>query len=289
MAMKVFLNGRIFDEGEALIPTNDRGVLFGDGIFETIRAYKGKPFRIDRHLERLRAGCRELKIAGIPPDEELKRAISGLYRLNVVSGDAYVRITVTGGPFDGSRTLERSGSPAVYIVVKPFEGYPQRYYERGMRVIISSIRTNESSPLSRLKSNNYMDNILAKQEAADRGADDALMLNSNGYLAEGTSSNLFMIRRGKAETPGIECGLLPGITREVVLEICEEYGVACETGLFEPSDLLEADEAFLTVSTGEIVPIGEVEGSPIGFRCPGPLSLRLADAYRRLVKKELSL
>jgi branched-chain amino acid aminotransferase len=286
--MKVFLNGAVVDEADAFIPVSDRSVLFGDGIFETIRAYQGRPFRMQRHLERLHAGCRELRISGIPPDDELKQAISELYRLNVVSGDAYVRITVTGGPFDGSRTLERSGSPAVYIVVKPFEGYPQRYYERGMRVIISSIRTNESSPLSRLKSNNYMDNILAKQEAADRGADDALMLNSNGYLAEGTSSNLFMIRRGKAETPGIECGLLPGITREVVLEICEEYGVACETGLFEPSDLLEADEAFLTVSTGEIVPIGEVEGSPIGFRCPGPLSLRLADAYRRLVKKELS-
>lgn len=287
--MKVFINGSIVDESDALIPVNDRGVLFGDGIFETIRAYEGKPFRLDRHLERLRAGCRELRISGIPPDEGLKDILSELYRLNVVSGGAYMRITLTGGPFDGSRTLERPGSPGVYIVVKPFEGYPPHYYERGMRVIVSRIRKNESSPLSRIKSNNYLDNLMAKQEAKDRGADDALLLNGGGYLAEGTSSNLFLVQHGKVVTPGIECGLLPGITREVVLELCEEYGVVCETGLFVLDDLLGADEAFFTVSTGEIVPIAEVEGSPIGFRCPGPFSLRLADAYRRLVKKELFL
>ena len=287
--MKVFLNGAVVDESEALIAMNDRGVLFGDGVFETVRAYEGKPFRLERHLERLRAGCRELRISDIPRDKELRDILSELYRLNVASGDAYMRITLTGGPFDGNRTLERSGSSGVYVVVKPFEGYPAHYYERGMRVIVSRIRKNESSPLSRIKSNNYLDNLVAKQEAKDRGADDALLLNGGGYLAEGTSSNLFLVQHGMVATPGIECGLLPGITREVVLELCEEYGVVCETGLFVLDDLLGADEAFFTVSTGEIVPIAEVEGSPIGFRCPGPFCLRLADAYRRLVKKELSL
>jgi branched-chain amino acid aminotransferase len=286
--MKVYLDGAILNEGEALIPAGDRGVLFGDGIFETVRAYDGKPFRMDRHLDRLSAGCRELRLTGVPSDEVIAAAVAELYRLNVVSGDAYVRITLTGGIFDGNRTLQRPGPPHVYIVVKPFEGYPQEWYERGMRVVVSGIRRSEGSPLSRIKSNNYLANLMAKQEARDRGGDDAVLLNSSGYLTEGTSSNLFLVWRGKVATPGVECGLLPGVTREAVLELCEEYGIACETGLLALDELLQADEAFFTVSTGEIVPIAEVEGTSIGFKCPGPITVRLADAYKQLVKKELA-
>jgi branched-chain amino acid aminotransferase len=287
--MKIYLNGRIMDESAAMIPAADRGVLFGDGIFETMRAYSGKPFRMDRHLERLRAGCGELRISLGLSDAEIASAVAELYRLNVVSGDAYIRVTLTGGFFDGNRTLERPGVPNVHIMVKPFEGYPREWYERGMRVVVSGVRTNEASPLSRIKSNNYLDNLIAKQEARDRGADDALMLNSSGYLAEGTSSNLFVVRRGRLATPGVECGLLPGVTRETVMELCEEYGLICETAFLVLDDLLGADEAFFTVSTGEIVPLAEVEGTSVGFKCPGPITLRLSAAYRGLVKRELLL
>jgi branched-chain amino acid aminotransferase len=287
--MQVYLNGVIMDEREALIPASDRGILFGDGIFETMRAYSGKPFRMDRHMERLHAGCRDLRLSGVPPEKEIGDAIGELYRLNVVSGDAYVRITLTGGLFDGNRSLQRSNPPNVYIMVKPLEGYPQEWYERGMRVVVSGVRTNEGSPLSRIKSNNYLDNLMAKQEAKDRGGDDAVMLNSSGFLTEGTSSNLFLVRHGKVVTPGVECGLLPGVTREAVMELCEEYGLVCETAFLTLDDLLQADEAFFSVSTGEIVPVAKVEGSPIGFRCPGPITIRLSAAYRALVKKELLL
>lgn len=287
--MKVYLNGAIKDEGEALIPAGDRGVLFGDGIFETVRAYSGKPFRMDRHLERLHAGCQDLRLSGVPSDRDIVDAVGELYRLNVVSGDAYIRITLTGGLFDGNRTLQRSNPPNVYIVVKPFEGYPREWYERGMRVVVSGVRTNEGSPLSRIKSNNYLGNLMAKQEAKDRGADDAVMLNSGGFLTEASSSNLFLVRRGKVATPGVECGLLPGVTREAVMELCEEHGLICETAFLTLDDLLNADEAFVSLSTGEIVPVGEIEGSPVGFRCPGSITLRLAAAYRALVKKELFL
>jgi branched-chain amino acid aminotransferase len=287
--MKVYLNGNVIEESAALIPAGDRGVLFGDGIFETMRAYNGKPFRMDRHLERLRAGCRELRFSGAPGGAEIAAAIAELYRLNVVSGDAYIRVTLTGGFFDGNRSLERSGAPNVHIIVKPFEGYPRGWYERGMRVVVSSVRSNEGSPLSRIKSVNYLDNLIAKQEARDRGADDALMLNSSGYLAEGASANLFLVRRGKLATPGVECGLLPGVTRETVMELCEEYGLVCETAFLVLDDLLGADEAFFTVSTGEIVPVAEVEGTSIGFKCPGPITIRLSAAYHDLVKRELSI
>ncbi len=287
--MKVYLNGKVIDEGEALLPAADRGVLFGDGIFETIRAYGGKPFRMDRHLERLRAGCRELRMARVPSDAEIREAVEELYRLNVASGDAYIRITLTGGLFDGSRTLERPGGPNVHIMVKPFEGYPAEFYERGMKVIVSSVRSNEGSPTASIKSTCYLDNIVAKQEARDRGADDAVMLNNGGFLTEGTSSNLFLVRRGRLATPAVECGLLPGLTREAVMELCEEQGLACESAFLVLDDLLGADEAFFTVSTGEIVPIAEVEGKGIGFRCPGPITQRLSAAYRDLVRKELHL
>jgi len=287
--MKVYLNGEVIDEREALIPAADRGVLFGDGVFETVRAYGGRPFRMDRHLERLGAGCRELRIVGVPAAAEVAEAAKELYRLNVVSGDAYIRITLTGGRFDGDRILERPGPPNVHMMVKPFENYPREWYERGKRVIVSAVRANEGSPLSHIKSTNYLDNLIARQEAKDRGADDAVLLNSRGYLTEGTSSNLFLVRRGRITTPDEECGLLPGVTREAVMELCEEHGQACDTAFLVLDDLLGADEAFFTVSTGEIVPIAEVEGNAIGLKCPGPITLGLSGAYRDLVRKELGL
>lgn len=287
--MKVYLNGRIIDEGEAYIPANDRGVLFGDGAFETIRAYEGKPFRMQRHLARLREACRELRISHAPADGDITDAVSDLYIMNVGSGDAYVRITLTGGAFDGSRTLERPSAPNVYIVVKPFEGYPPAFYEEGMRLIVSSIRRNEGSPLSRFKTNNYLDSLAAKQESKDQGADDAVMLNCAGNLAEGSSANLFLVSGGRVLTPGKDCGLLPGITREAVLELCERLGTACDEGHYTLEDLQGADEAFFTVSTGEVVPIAEVAGVRIGHMCPGLITAGIAAAYRALVRDELGL
>ncbi len=287
--MKVYLNGRIIEEEEAFIPACDRGVLFGDGLFETMRAYGGKPFRLERHLERLRQGCRELRFRHWPAGGEIEEALSDLYIMNVGEGDAYIRITLTGGPFDGKRTLQRCAAPNTLIVVKPLEPYPAAYYEKGIRLTVSGIRRNEASFLSRIKSNNYLASLAAKQEAADRGADDALMLNVAGFLAEGTSSNIFLVRRGRAATPGEECGLLPGITREAVLELCGRLGIPRETGRYTLDDLRGADEAFLTMSTGEIVPIAEVEEEAIGLTCPGPATSRLAAAFHELVREELGL
>jgi branched-chain amino acid aminotransferase len=288
-SMKVYFNGEIMEEGEAHIPFLDRGVLFGDGLFETIRAYQGKPFRLKRHLSRLREGCRKLRLSGLPGDREIEGALAELYGLNVGEGDAYMRITLTGGAYDGRRTLARPSSPNTLMVVKPYEGYPTELYEKGVRAVVSSIRRNEGSPLSRIKSNNYLDTIMAKHEAWERGADDAIMLNGGGYLAEGTSSNLFLVKGEEVFTPDIACGLLPGVTRDTVLELCEELGLAAESGFYTLDDLLGADEAFLTVSTAEIVPIAEVEGRAIGSSCPGPVTARLSLAYRELVREELGL
>lgn len=287
--MKIYLDGRILDADEARLPVNDRGVLFGDGLFETIRAYQGRPFRLHRHLERLREGCRVLRISGIPEDGEIEEAISALYRENVGRGDAYVRVTVTGGDFDGSRTLTRSSRPRCFIVVKPFEGYPPEFYRRGIRVTVSSVRRNPHSPLWRIKTNNYLEPLYAKQEAADRGYEDALFLNTDGYLAEGSTSNLFLVSSGMVLTPHLDCGILPGITRETILELCSSKGIDLQEGFYRLADLHGADEAFLTMTTGELIPVTEVDGVTIGHKCPGPMTVFLSTAYRRLVEEELSL
>ncbi len=288
-AVKVYLDGRKVEEEEALIPVMDRGVLFGDGLFETIRAYRGRPFRLDRHLARLREGCRILRLSGLPRNEEVRRAIDELYRENVGNGDAYVRITVTGGDFDGTRNLMRSGPPHVCITVKPLEEYPRRFYEKGVRVIVTSIRRNAHSPLVRVKTNNYLEPLFAKQEAADKGCDDALFLNTEGFLAEGSTSNVFLVRQGRVCTPSLECGILPGITRETLMEICAREGIPNEEGRYTLDDLFSADEVFLTMTTGEIIPVAEVEGRPVKRGCPGPVTSLLSRSYRRLIEEELSL
>jgi len=282
--MKVYLNGVIVDEGAAFLPVNDRGILFGDGLFETIRAYGGRPFRLERHMARLREGCRTLRLAGIPGDEEVRRAIGELYAANVREGDAYVRITVTGGAFDGSRTLRRSGPPNVFIVVKPLEPYPEEYYSHGLRLTVSRIRRNATSPLVRVKTNNYLESLFARQEAVEAGFHDALFLNTYGHLAEATTSNIFLVSDGEVCTPHLECGVLPGITREAVLEICQDLEIPTETGFYTLDELFSAQEAFLTMSTGEIIPVREVDGSRLGESCPGPVTARLIQAFHELVK-----
>jgi branched-chain amino acid aminotransferase len=287
--LKLYFSGRIVDESEALIPFMDRGVIFGDGLFETIRLYEGKPFRLQRHLARFQQGCEALRFSGAPGDRDIDLAISELYRLNVGAGDGYCRLTLIGGPAGGGKTLARPGKPNSLLVVTPLQAYPSHFYERGMSVVISAIRRNEGSPLSRLKSTNYMNSLISRQEAVDRGADDAIILNNRDLVTEGTASNLFFVSQGLIMTPDLECGLLPGITREVVLELCATLDMPVETGFYPVEDLLGADEAFITVSTGEIVPIRVVEGTTIGERCPGPVTVRLSEAYRELVRKELGL
>ncbi len=287
--MVVWLNGEIAEEAEAFIPALDRGVLFGDGLFETIRAYHGRPFRLNRHLARLRRGCEALRLEMPMADADVERIIAELYRINVGTGDAYVRITLTGGAHDGSKHLLRPGPANLFIVTEPFHGYPHEVYERGMALATASARRNSTSPLSRLKSNNYLEALIAKQEARDKGAEEALFLNERGEIAEAASANIFWAEDGVVFSPDEGCGLLPGITREAVIELCADMGVECRLGRFPLESLLGAEEAFLTVSTGEIIPISSVDGRPPRLSCPGPFTARVSAAYHQLVARELGL
>ncbi len=283
---KIWLNGTLVDEEEAQIPVLDRAILYGDGLFETLRAYRGLPFRLDRHLRRLEEGCKVLRLELPAKSAVISKAIRLLYGENVGSGDAYVRITLTGGLHDGSRTLTRSNAPNLFIVVTPLPGLPPKRYLEGVRVCLASFPRNSLSPLCGIKSANYLESLWARQEASDRGYDDALFLNEKGHLCEATTSNLFLVKDGEVLTPEQECGLLPGITREAVLEICENMSIPCREGKFSPRDILEADEAFLTNSTVEILPVREVEESPLPS-CPGALTTLIHRAYQELVTREL--
>ncbi len=283
---KIWLDGEILDDKEALINVMDRSVLYGDGVFETLRAYDGIPFRLDRHLRRLEKGCQALRMRITADEAELSRAISLLYEENVGFGDAYVRITVTGGLHDGGRTLTRSGQPRTFILVTPLPPVHFSPKDKGIRLCLASFPRNSHSPLSRIKSANYLEFLWARQEATDKGYDDALFLNQEGHLCEATTSNLFLIREGGVFTPGLKCGPLPGITRETVLELCRELLIPAREDCLVLDDLLQADEAFLTNSVAEVIPVREVEGRSLP-QCPGPITKTVHEAYRDLVRKEL--
>jgi branched-subunit amino acid aminotransferase/4-amino-4-deoxychorismate lyase len=288
---KVYINGDLVSAEEASIPFDDRAVLFGDGIFETVRAYRGRPFRLERHLDRLEDGCRVLRLQPPKPTEEIKNAVISLLEENGLSdeGDAYVRITATGGPSTGPKMLERSGPAGLFIIARPYEGYPEHLYCEGLSLVISGIKRNSSSPLSSLKSSNYLDSLIARQEAIDQGADDAVMLTTAGNLAEATSSNLFMVREGNVLTPDIGCGFLPGVTREAVIELCSKLGITCTPVMAGTDVLLSAEEVFLTGSLMEVMPVRRIARKQIGKKCPGRVTARLVKAYRELVARELDL
>jgi|SRR5450756_846666 len=286
---KVFLNGEVVPVGEACIPVDDRAVLYGDGIFETVRAYRGQPFRLERHLERLEDGCRLLRFELPYRIEEIADAIMSLLEENGLKGpdDSYVRITLTGGPSTGPKMLERQGPTGLFIIARPYEGYPEHLYREGVSLVISGIKRNSSSPLSSLKSSNYLDSLIARQEGIDQGADDSVMLTTAGNLAEATSSNLFMVREGNVLTPDIGCGFLPGVTREAVVELCGKLGITCTPVMAGTDVLLSADEIFLTNSLMEVMPVRQIARRQVGKKCPGRVTARLARAYRELVAREL--
>jgi branched-chain amino acid aminotransferase len=290
-AEKVFLNGEVVPADEACIPVDDRAVLYGDGLFETVRAYRGQPFRLERHLERLEDGCRLLRFELPLGRDEIKNAVMALLEENGLkgAGDSYVRIATTGGPSVGPKMLERAGPTGLFIIARHYEGYPEHLYAEGVSLIISGIKRNSSSPLSSLKSSNYLDSVIARQEAIDQGANDAVMLTTAGNLAEATSSNLFIVREGNVLTPDIGCGFLPGVTREAIVELCAKLGITCTPVMAGTDVLLSADEVFLTNSLMEVMPVRRIARKQVGKKCPGRATARLARAYRELVARELGL
>ena len=280
----VYLNGSFLPRSQARLSPFDYGLLYGYGLFETMRAYSGHIFLLERHLARLYRSAKTLEINLSLDTDELKEAIYATLRANNLK-DARIRLTLSGGEGEIVPDLSTCKSPTVLIVASPYTPYPSQSYEQGFKAILSSIRRNSQSPLPRLKSLNYCDNLLARQEAKAAGADEAILLNEEGFVAEGSTSNIFLISSQILLTPSEDCGILPGITREVVLEIAKSLGIRAEERKITVVELLKADEAFFTNSLMEIMPLTKVNEQSIGSGRAGAATKKLMSAYKELVKQ----
>lgn len=266
----VYLNGDFVAPERALVAADDEGLLYGRGLFETFRARNGVVYRLDKHLERLAEGAALLGIPVPSPLKELAQAVGELAERCALP-DTRVRLTLTAGP--------ARGEPTVLMQARAVVEYPESLYERGMSAVVVSVRRNETSPLARTKSLSYLDNLLARAEARRAGADEALFLNTRGLLAEGSATNLFVVRQGELLTPPIEDGALPGVTRGSVMELALGAGIAVHEASLTLEDLRVADEAFLTNAVMGVMPLVAVDGAPLADGRLGPLSGRLRLLY----------
>lgn len=284
MSNIVYLNGEMIPVSQAKISVMDYGFLYGYGLFETMRAYGGKIFRLDDHLERL---SHSSEILGISiKTREIESAVKDTMQANQLS-EARVRVTVSIGEGEMVPNPGTCNEPTILVVAGSYHPYPEDVYRKGFRAIISSIRRNSQSGLSRLKSANYLDSMLARQEARAAGVDEAICLNDKGLLAEASMSNIFLVSDGILKTSGEESGILPGITRQVVLELAGQLNIKASKQDILPEDIYQAQEAFLTNSLMEIMPLVEVNGKQIGSGKPGELTQRLMKEYRETVRGEL--
>jgi len=281
-----YLNGEFLPLSQARISPLDRGFLLGDGIFETLRSYRGEPYFLDRHVRRLRASARTLNITGIPRLAKLCKVVKELLERSGLQ-DAYIRITLSRGT-GGELGLVETISPTLFIFVRPLAAYPREWYRRGIKVVVSKVRRSADSPVWRLKVLSYLESLWAREEARKQGAQEALFLNTNGYVAEGATTNIFFVEGGELLTPTLQANILPGVTREVVLEICRDEGVPCQEGLFTLEDLERADEVFLTNSLMGVMPVGKVESAR--FRVsPRTVTSRIAREYAGLCSGDVLL
>ena len=284
--MKVYVNGNIVDRDKAVISVFDRGFLYGDAIFETIRSYDGKVFRMREHLNRLYSSLKFLKIRQPLADKEAEKAIYELLGVNSLK-NARIRITVSRGPSeDGKMDILKSEPSNAVIITEEYLPPPDKYYEGGIAVNIARSRRNSQSVLNNLKFTNYSESILARNEALPKGFFDTIFLNDAGCICEGSTSNIFMISDSRLLTPSFDCGILPGITRKVILEISPYVGVGVQEGRFMPDELKNAAEVFITNSMFEIMPVVRVEGKTIGSGSVGKMTRKIHDMYREMVRKE---
>jgi branched-chain amino acid aminotransferase len=283
MSATVNVNGRITSEREAVVSVFDHGFLYGEGIYETLRTYHGRPFLYERHMRRLRNSARMIVLELPFTDGDLASQIrETIAAADLNGGEAYIRVLVTRGVGDLTYDPQATPTPSVIIIVKPQVDPPPEAYERGVRVVIVDVVRNHPETVNpMIKSNNLLNNALAAQEAIRRGGFEAIMRNYRGELSECTTSNLFIVKDGAAITPPLDSGLLPGITREFLFDVGKEIGVDVREQVLRDDDLFSADEAFLTSTTREAVPIVKVDDRTIGSGRPGPVTKKLLEGFRR--------
>ena len=279
----MYVNGAFVSRSEAKVSVFDRGFLYGDGVFEGIRAYQGRVFRLDQHVRRLYQGAKAIMLEPPLGPEELKDIIrEGVRRRG--EGDCYVRVVFSRGEGDLGLDPRNCHTPAtVVVIVDTIALYPKEAYEKGLSIITCVTRRNLSTALNpEIKSLNYLNNILAKIEVVRAGAHEGLMLNHMGYVAEATGDNVFVCRDGEVLTPPLHVGILEGVTRRVVIELAAEMGMPLRAEMLTLYDVHSADECFLTGTAAEIVPAVVVDGREIGDGRPGPITKRLMARFKEV-------
>ncbi len=279
--MYIFLDGVIVPESQALVSVYDHGFLYGDGVYETMRSYGGIVFMVRRHMDRLARSASLIRLKA-PEAESLISAVNQTLEANKIS-DAYIRVTLSRGKGPIGLDPGLCGRHTLVVITEPFREYPDTCYEKGVKFIFAKTRRNLADAIDpKIKSLNFLNNILAKIEAKERSAYDAIMLNAAGFLTEGTVCNIFFVKNGILCTPSVEAGILDGITRELVIGLARRQGLNVEEGMFHPEDLLGASEVFFTNTTAEVMPVAGVE--LVKFEV-GEITLILRSLYRTEVEE----
>lgn len=285
MARIVFMNGTLVSENDAKVSVFDHGLLYGDGVFEGLRSYGGQVFRLDSHIDRLwesaKAICLEIPMS----KKEVSSAVNATLKANQLL-DGYVRLVVTRGAGSLGLDPNRTSHPQVIVIADTITLYPREFYDKGLSIITASTQRTHSAALSpRIKSLNYLNNIMAKLEGLRAGCVEALMLNHKGEVAECTGDNIFVVRSGTLVTPPSDAGILEGITRGAVIELAEAAKIDCQEKTLVRHDLYTADECFLTGTAAEVIPVVEIDSRSIGNGVPGPITKRLTADFHLMVRR----
>jgi branched-chain amino acid aminotransferase len=282
---KIYIDGKYYSEADAKVSVFDHGLLYGDGIFEGIRFYNGRVFRLDEHLQRLWDSARSICLEIPMSVSEMNEALLETIRENGLN-DGYIRLIVTRGVGNLGLNPTQCKRPSVIIIATQIALYPELAYKNGLTVVtVATRRTNPGALNPAVKSLNYLNNVMARIEANLAGADEALMLNDAGNVAECTADNVFIVKDGHIFTPPITAGALRGITRSVVFDVAEEFGIEIREADVTRHDVFIADECFLTGTAAEIIPVIKADGRPIGNGKPGPLTTQMIARFRELTRE----
>ena len=284
MSRQVYINGKLVPAEQATVSVFDHGLLYGDGVFEGLRSYGGKVFKLDEHVRRLFESALAIRLSVPMSQPEMAKAIDDTVAANGIK-DGYIRAVITRGAGTLGLDPNRCSNPQIIIIADSISLYPQEFYDNGLELITSSVIRNHPAALSpRIKSLNYLNNILAKIEGLKAGCVEALMLNHKGEVAECTGDNIFLVKKGKLYTPPLDAGILEGVTRNAVLELASEAGIQSSESAITKHDVYVADECFLTGTAAEIIPVVKVDDRIIGSGKPGPMTKELTEAFHALVR-----
>ncbi len=282
MSLKVFVSGKLFDKEDAKISVYDHGLLYGDGVFEGLRSYQGRVFRLEQHLERLWQSAKAILLEIPISREKMTAAIEQTLSANKIT-DGYVRVVVTRGAGALGLDPNKTSDPQVIVIADHISLYPPELYRNGLDIVTVSTQRNHPAALSpRIKSLNYLNNILAKIEGLQAGCTEALMLNHKGEIAECTADNIFLVSGGVLLTPSTESGILEGITRQAVIELAAQSRITLREIPLTRHDVYIAEECFLTGTAAEIIPVVKVDKRKIGSGAPGPITRDLMERFRKL-------